>query len=173
MNIICFQTISVISVIQMQLKCEKISLASITSPLLESRCIVYLVKIKAILLPGSITPSNNQWGEDKLIVFYSSLYDLFRLDFGPFYNAKPTLIKGDGDGTVNRRSLIACQYWENTQAQGDHAVYQQEFPGIEHYNMLSNAGPINYILDKLTGIADFPRAYEYSGNDNTMKIRLF
>lgn len=83
------------------------------------------------------------------------------------------MINGDGDGTVNRRSLIACEYWEDAPAQGDHGIYQQEFPGVEHYNMLSDAGPINYILDKLTGIADFPRANEYAGNDNTMKIRLF
>lgn len=83
------------------------------------------------------------------------------------------MINGDGDGTVNRRSLKACEHWKNVPAQGNHGIYEQEFPGIEHYNMLSDAGPINYILDKLTGIADFPRAQEYAGNQNTMKFRLF
>lgn len=96
-----------------------------------------------------------------------------RLDFGPTFNPNPSFVKGEGDGTVNRRSLIGCGYWENTASQGNHAVYQQEFPGVEHYNMLSNAGPINYIIDKLTGVADYPLSDELSGSEHIMKIRLF
>lgn len=96
-----------------------------------------------------------------------------RLDFGPIFNSKPMLVKGDGDGTVNRRSLIGCEHWRNTPGQGNHGIYQQEFPGVEHYNMLSDAGPINYILDRLTGYTDYPRVNEYSGSENMMKIRLF
>lgn len=38
--------------------------------------------------------------------------------------------------------------------------------------MLSNAGPINYILSKLTGDHDYPRPNEQTSSD-MMKIRLF
>lgn len=96
-----------------------------------------------------------------------------RLDFGQSFNPKPNLVLGDGDGTVNRRSLIGCRYWKNTDAQGNHEIYEHEFNGIEHYNMLSKAGPINYILDRLIGKADYPRSDEISSNSDTMKIRLF
>lgn len=96
-----------------------------------------------------------------------------RLDFGPAFNPNPTLVKGNGDGTVNRRSLIGCGYWDKTSAQGDHKIYQHEYPNVEHYNMLSDAGPINYILSKLTGDHDYPRANEKTNLSDMMKIRLF
>ena len=79
-------------------------------------------------------------------------------------------LQGNGDGTVNRRSLIGCGYWEPTQTQ---KIYQQEFQGIEHYNMLSNAAPINYILNRLTGDNDYPRPAEKVNYSDMMKIRLF
>lgn len=96
-----------------------------------------------------------------------------RIDFGQSFNPKPKFVLGDGDGTVNRRSLIGCRYWKNSAAQGDHKIYEHEFPGIEHYNMLSKSGPINYIVERLTGNTDYPRADEVSSNRDTMKIRLF
>lgn len=83
------------------------------------------------------------------------------------------MVLGDGDGTVNRRSLIGCRYWKNTAAQGGHKIYEHEFNGIEHYNMLSKPGPINYIVERLTGVADYPHDDEISSNSDTMKIRLF
>lgn len=98
---------------------------------------------------------------------------MFRLDFGTKFNADPILVKGNGDGTVNRRSLIGCGYWAQTPSQGDHKIYQHEYTGIEHYNMLSDPGPINYILNKLTHENDYPRANEKVGYSDMMKIRLF
>lgn len=83
------------------------------------------------------------------------------------------MIWGNGDGTVNRRSLIGCQYWRNTRAQGDHKIYEQEYPGVEHYNMLSDTGPIRYIVRELTGHTDYPWQNETVKTDNTMKIRFF
>lgn len=95
------------------------------------------------------------------------------MDFGGAYNPNPALVKGNGDGTVNRRSLIGCGHWENTPAQGNHKIYQQEFPGVEHYNMLKDAGSINYILNKLTDDHDYPRQGESSNVTVMMKWRLF
>lgn len=96
-----------------------------------------------------------------------------RIDFGPSFNPKPSFVLGDGDGTVNKRSLIGCRYWKNTAAQADHEIYEQEFPGIEHYNMLSRSEPINYIVERLIGVADYPRKDEITCKSDTMKIRLF
>lgn len=107
-----------------------------------------------------------------------SNYDMIvshRLDFGAAgYNTNPSLIKGDGDGTVNKRSLIGCGYWENSAAQGNHEIHQQAFPGVEHYNMLSDPGAINYILSKLTRDNDYPWVNETKpDSEDIMKIRLF
>ncbi|XP_055309524.1 phospholipase A2 group XV-like [Sitodiplosis mosellana] len=93
-----------------------------------------------------------------------------RLEFDAAYNGNPTLVKGNGDGTVNRRSLIGCGHWEKAQSQ---KIYQQEYQGIEHYNMLSNAAPINYIIGKLTKDNDYPRPDEKVSYSDMMKIRLF
>lgn len=97
----------------------------------------------------------------------------FRLDFGGGYNPTPFLVKGEGDGTVNKRSLIGCGYWADTTAQGDHKIHQHAYPGVEHYNLLSDSGAINYILSQLTHDHDYPRNNETVNNSDIMKIRLF
>lgn len=74
---------------------------------------------------------------------------------------------------MNKRSLIGCGYWSNSAAQGNHEIHQKSFKGVEHYNMLSDTGAINYILSKLTGDHDYPRPYENRISSDTMKIRLF
>lgn len=101
------------------------------------------------------------------------MFSLNRLEFGAGWNPTPYLVKGSGDGTVNERSLIGCGYWENTPAQGNHKIYQHAYPGVEHYNMLSDTGAINYILGRLTDKADYPRRNEKTNFSNMMKIRLF
>lgn len=95
------------------------------------------------------------------------------MDFGGAFNPEPFLHKGNGDGTVNRRSLIGCQYWRNTKAQQNYPINQVEYADIEHYNMLSASAPINYIVETLTGKGDYPLADEYTNVSNIMKIRLF
>lgn len=82
-------------------------------------------------------------------------------------------MKGNGDGTVNKRSLIACGSWENAAAQANHKIYQHEYSGVDHYGMLSHSGPINYILNILTGHQDYPRVGEYRKDANIIDIRLF
>ncbi|XP_076751443.1 lysosomal phospholipase A and acyltransferase [Xylocopa sonorina] len=54
----------------------------------------------------------------------------------------PQLISGDGDGTVNLRSLEACKYWQGKQKQ---KVYFQFFPGVNHMDILRNTNVLNYI----------------------------
>lgn len=54
----------------------------------------------------------------------------------------PQLIFGDGDGTVNLRSLEACKHWQGNQK---HKVYSQIFPGINHLGVLRNPAVLSYI----------------------------
>ncbi|KAL1373805.1 hypothetical protein pipiens_018439, partial [Culex pipiens pipiens] len=68
---------------------------------------------------------------------YEKSYDL---------SGKPTLVMGDGDGTVNRRSLEACQYWNGQQKQ---PVHLQEFPGADHMQILANLAVMDRIVKVL------------------------
>ena len=49
-------------------------------------------------------------------------------------DGKSTIFMGDGDGTVNRRSLSACQRWIGQQRQRQ--VYAREFPKRDHMAVL-------------------------------------
>lgn len=60
---------------------------------------------------------------------------------------KPTLVMGDGDGTVNSRSLQSCKYWEQFQTQ---KIYSKGFDKAEHMGILTNADVIKYIVDVLS-----------------------
>jgi lysophospholipase-3 len=58
----------------------------------------------------------------------------------------PQLISGDGDGTVNLRSLKGCTYWNTKQKQ---KIYYQSFPGINHMEILRNSTVLDYIKNIL------------------------
>ncbi|KAJ6634693.1 Phospholipase A2 group XV [Pseudolycoriella hygida] len=95
------------------------------------------------------------------------------LDFYNGLNSYPTITYGDGDGTVNLRSLLGCTYWRNTSAQEKHSVYQQAFPNVEHYNLLGDSRVINYIINRLITSADgAAKWYQKSHPINNM-IRFF
>ncbi|XP_031846940.1 lysosomal phospholipase A and acyltransferase [Nomia melanderi] len=54
----------------------------------------------------------------------------------------PQLLPGDGDGTVNLRSLEACKQWQGKQKQ---KIYSQVFPGVNHMDILRNPNVLSYI----------------------------
>ncbi|CAK9805558.1 Phospholipase A2 group XV [Anthophora quadrimaculata] len=54
----------------------------------------------------------------------------------------PQLISGDGDGTVNLRSLEGCKHWQGKQKR---KIYSQVFPGVNHMNILKNTDVLSYI----------------------------
>lgn len=95
------------------------------------------------------------------------------LDFGWGFNPNPQLIRGDGDGTVNKRSLIGCSHWQDSAAQNNHKVYQQAFQNVEHYNLLGDNNAINYILSRLLGVSNYPFEWELNNRTDFMKIRFF
>ena len=61
---------------------------------------------------------------------------------GQFPDHQPKTINGDGDGTVNINSLMACQRWRGQQK---YNVTLQAFPGVEHVHTIKNAGVIAYV----------------------------
>lgn len=56
----------------------------------------------------------------------------------------PKLETGDGDGTVNYRSLAACKEWASLQKEPVRAV---ELPNVDHMAVLSHSQVLKYILD--------------------------
>ena len=63
-----------------------------------------------------------------------------------FPDSQPEYIYGDGDGSVNVRSLRAPKHWIKNQT---HPIYFKELPGIEHNDMLKHPTVISYILQLL------------------------
>lgn len=59
-----------------------------------------------------------------------------------FPDVEPTVVAGDGDGTVNLLSAVQCKRWVGKQKQ---PVTLQELPGNEHVNMLLNFTTVAYI----------------------------
>ncbi|XP_050448560.1 phospholipase A2 group XV-like [Cataglyphis hispanica] len=65
---------------------------------------------------------------------------------GTAIDGYPQLIFGDGDGTVNIRSLEACTYWQKLQKQ---KIYNQGFPKVDHTDILKNPDILAYIATVL------------------------
>lgn len=65
---------------------------------------------------------------------------------GKFPDVEPTVVWGDGDGTVNLQSAVQCKRWVGRQRQ---AVTLHELPGNEHVNMLLNFTTVSYIKNVL------------------------
>lgn len=67
-----------------------------------------------------------------------------------WYDSQPDVITGDGDGTVNLRSLTGCLRWANKQSE---KIYYKQFDGptAEHLEMLKNVQIMEYIGNLLSG----------------------
>ena len=65
---------------------------------------------------------------------------------GKFPDKQPKVINGDGDGTVNARSLVGCLDWVHHQKQ---PVHHKQFPGLSHLGILKNSQAIHYIMSVL------------------------
>lgn len=53
---------------------------------------------------------------------------------------------GDGDGTVNLRSLEGCNKWTPAK-NGGKRIYHQEFQGLDHMETLRNDKVAQYVHD--------------------------
>lgn len=72
-----------------------------------------------------------------------------RLNYKGDFKTTPTLVTGDGDGTVNARSLKSCEKWSGTKAQRENTIHSIELPGADHMGILSDKRVLKYVLDVL------------------------
>jgi len=61
----------------------------------------------------------------------------------------PSLIKGDGDGTVNIRSLQGCLKWKGKQKQ---QVHHKVFEKVNHLDMLRTEEPTQHVADIIANL---------------------
>lgn len=61
---------------------------------------------------------------------------------GNFPDHQPQANYGDGDGTVNMRSLKGCLRFQGKQKQ---KVYERSFKGIDHMGILTHQPAIKYL----------------------------
>ncbi|XP_037960187.1 phospholipase A2 group XV-like [Teleopsis dalmanni] len=65
----------------------------------------------------------------------------------PIVNEKPELIFGRGDGTVNRRSLEACQHWIGYQ---NESITYMSYSHVDHMGILANVNVLKYIKNVIS-----------------------
>lgn len=66
----------------------------------------------------------------------------FTFGAGEFPDTQPKVAYGDGDGTVNIRSLQACSKWNQRQL---YPVTTKQYPSVDHNGVLSNEDVQNYV----------------------------
>ena len=76
--------------------------------------------------------------------------------FSSFPASTPTLIKGDGDGTVNIRSLLACKSWQKQQKQPVHTL---GFNKVDHLQILSNDKATEHVKNIVQSILEEDEEY--------------
>ena len=66
----------------------------------------------------------------------------FIFNEGEFPDTQPSISYGDGDGTVNKRSLEACSKWSQRQP---YNVTLKRYPNVNHNGVLSDENVHSYI----------------------------
>lgn len=79
----------------------------------------------------------------------------FRLNYKTGLGGSPTLVSGDGDGTVNVRSLRACEQWGSSPQQHAKKIHSIEISGADHMGILSDKRVVEYVLQVLVGSGDY------------------
>ncbi|RXG52682.1 Phosphatidylcholine-sterol acyltransferase [Armadillidium vulgare] len=67
------------------------------------------------------------------------------------FSKTPTLIRGDGDGTVNTRSLQHCLQFRGKQKQ---EVHYKTFEGVEHLKILWSFPALQYITSHMQNVGE-------------------
>lgn len=82
----------------------------------------------------------------------------FRLNYKGDLKTTPTLVTGDGDGTVNARSLKSCEQWSGTKSQREKTIHSIEIPGVDHMGILGDKRVVQYVLGILVKNTTYNRA---------------
>ncbi|KAJ6666108.1 hypothetical protein lerEdw1_001012 [Lerista edwardsae] len=76
------------------------------------------------------------------------------------YEDPVDVVYGDGDDTVNRRSMELCKRWHTQQKEKVHVL---ELPGVDHLNMVFDNRTLHYINKILLGSFENTTAEEEEG----------
>ncbi|XP_030755084.1 group XV phospholipase A2-like [Sitophilus oryzae] len=90
---------------------------------------------------------------------------------GTWLDGYPTLLYGDGDGTVNLRSLQACQHWQSLQKQ---KVFYQAVPKTDHLGILYGKTTQDYIANLVKTdepSVEIPKHYNHSILDKLLHLQ--
>lgn len=88
-----------------------------------------------------------------------------RLNYKDELKGTPSLVTGDGDGTVNLRSLESCKLWTDMKAQNNKPVHTVELEGADHLGILSDSRVLDYIAKLMVGIG-YDRDYDADPDDD-------
>lgn len=88
---------------------------------------------------------------------------------GKFPNGSPIVQNGDGDGTVNIRSLEYCRYWKNRQKK---TVTYKKFNNVEHMQTVSNLEIVKHVTEIITGIK-FERSKDLFNDEHYFDKNFF
>lgn len=89
---------------------------------------------------------------------------------GSFPDGSPLVSFGDGDGTVNTRSLEFCQYWKGRQKQD---VTYMKFNNVEHMQTVSNKDVVMQVIQIITGIKFNNTAEMFNGKNYYETSNMF
>ena len=73
-----------------------------------------------------------------------------QLIFINFPNGNPVKVEGDGDGTVNIRSLELCKQWSNKQNQ---PVITKSFKRLDHSQIIKDKEVVEYVQNIVKAIS--------------------
>lgn len=81
----------------------------------------------------------------KKITSFESFFSTFSLNFNntDVITGTPIYETGDGDGTVNKRSLEACKHWAGEQKK---PVVVKSYAGNDHMGILANLTVLDDIV---------------------------
>jgi lysophospholipase III len=78
--------------------------------------------------------------------FFVRNYSLYYRKSNDF-STTPDLIYGDGDGTINKRSLEGCMHWMTHQNEN---ISTKAIAYADHSSILGNAEAVKYIVNVLS-----------------------
>ena len=86
-----------------------------------------------------------------------------RLVYKNFPDGDPVRQIGDGDGTVNIRSLEYCKQWSDKQS---HPVITKSFKRLDHNHILMDKQVVEYVKDIVKNISQNPSDNSENSSDN-------
>lgn len=92
-----------------------------------------------------------------------------KLVYYKFPSSTPVIKKGDGDGTVNLRSMKACLNWRTQQTQ---PVHYRTFKGIDHGNMIKADAPVSGVASLIAEINDGKGSHDKHRLRKNKEIKL-